>query len=196
MRERKTALRGLCALAFATALPATAGATTLIRAGLDELVTRSETVVMGKVVDVVSRWNSDRTFILSDVTFAASEAIKGQAAGPLTFTVMGGTVGGRTALIVGGAELVPGRSYVLFLGREDLPGAARALTVRDLCQGVFDVATQRGGLRAVSQASRQPLLPDASGSRAAPGGTEGLPLTTLIETLRETVRRTAPGVRR
>jgi hypothetical protein len=183
-------------VAFAAALPGSAGATTLIRAGLDELVTRSETVVMGKVVAVASRWNSDHTFILSDVTFAPSERVKGQATGPLTFTVMGGTVGSRTALIIGGAELVPGRSYVLFLGREDLPGAAQALTVRDLCQGVFEVTTQRGALRAVSQASRHPLLPDVRGSNAAPGGTEGLPLTTLIKTLRETVRRTAPGGRR
>ena len=196
MRQGKTALRGLCALAFATVLPGSAGATTLIRAGLDELVMRSESVVMGEVVDVVSRWNSDHTFILSDVTFAPSETIKGQAAGPLTFTVMGGTVGGRTTLIVAGAELVIGRSYVLFLGREDLPGAAQALTVRDHCQGVFEVATQRGEMKAVSQATRHPLLPDASGSNAAPGGTEGLPLTTLIKTLRETVRRTVPGGRR
>jgi hypothetical protein len=182
--------------AFATALPGSAGATTLIRAGLDELVTRSETVVMGTVVAVTSRWNSDHTFILSDVTFAPSERVKGQAAGPLTFTVMGGTVGSRTALIVGGAELLPGRSYVLFLGREDLPGAAQALTVRDLCQGVFEVKAQRGVLRAVSQAAGQPLLPDAGGSNAAPGGIEGLPVTTLMKTLRETVRRAAPGGRR
>lgn len=195
MLARKAAVRGLCALALAMVLPGPAGATTLIRAGLDELVKRSETVVMGKVVDVVSRWNGDHTFILSDVTFAPSETVKGQAAGPLTFTVMGGTVAGRTALIVGGAELVPGRSYLLFLGREDLPGAAQALTVRGLCQGVFEVKTQRGGLRAVSQAAGQPLWPDDSGATAAPGGAEGLPLTTLIETLRETVRRSAPGVR-
>jgi hypothetical protein len=196
MPERKAVLRGLCALALATVLPGSAGATTLIRAGLDELVTRNETVVVGKVVDVVSRWNSDHTFILSDVTFAPSETIKGQAAGAITLTVMGGTVAGRTTLIVAGAELVPGRSYVLFLGREDLPGAAQALTVRDHCQGVFEVTTQRGGLKAVSQAARHPLLPDASGSIAAPGGTEGLPLTTLMQTLRETVRRAAPGGRR
>src|SRR5262245_8052130 len=114
MRERQIALRGLCALAFAAALPGPASATTLIRAGLDELVARSETVVMGKVTAVTSRWNSDHTFILTDVTFAPAETIKGGAEGPLTFTVMGGTVGTRTTLIVAGAELVPGSSYVLF----------------------------------------------------------------------------------
>jgi hypothetical protein len=196
MRKRKTALRSLCALAFAMVLPAPARATTLIRAGLDELMTRNDTVVMGKVTGVDSYWNSDHTFILSDVTISASETIKGAAEGPLTFTVMGGTVGGRTTLIVGGAELVLGRSYVLFLGHQDLPGVAQALTVRDHCQGVFEITTQPGGAKAVSQASRHPLLPDSSGVTAAPGGSEGLPVTTLMKTLRETVRRTAPGGRK
>jgi hypothetical protein len=90
---------------------------------------------------------------------------------------------------VGGAELIPGRSYVLFLNPEKLPGARQVLTLPDHCQGAFEVTSPKGTLLAVSQANRHPLAPDRSGRINAPGGAEGLPLDTLLENLRGTVKR-------
>jgi hypothetical protein len=169
---------------------APAGATTLIRQGLDELVAGNRAIVLGEVVDARSYWNEDHTFILTDVRVALHEALKGDVGErEVTVTVMGGQVGELTTLIVGGPELVPGNSYVLFLGEENLPGAERALTVRHLSQGAFDVRIGQGGLRAVSQASRHPLLPDRQGYVDAPGGVDGLPLNTLMQSIRETVDR-------
>jgi hypothetical protein len=170
------------------------GATTLIRAGLGELVASNETVVLGEVVEAVSHWNENKTFILTDVRIATLETIKGQAEGELTVTLLGGKVGDLTTLIVGGAELIPGRSYVLFLRPEKLPGAGQTLTLPDHCQGAFEVISKGGRLRAVSQASRHPLAPDRNGRIDVPGDTEGLPLDTLLESLRGTVKR--QGVRR
>ncbi|HEV7516127.1 MAG TPA: hypothetical protein VGR07_07490 [Thermoanaerobaculia bacterium] len=168
------------------------GATTLVRTGLDELVAANERVIVGKVIDAVSYWNEDKTFILTDVRIAPDETIKGikgKAKGKLTVTLLGGKVGDLTTLIVGGAELIPGRSYVLFLNPEDLPGARQVLTLPDHCQGAFEITAQKGELRAVSQANRHPLAPDRSGRIDAPGGAEGLPLDTLLENLRGTVKR-------
>jgi hypothetical protein len=187
--SRRGALRGFFLLMLAMWIAAPLGATTLIRAGLDELVASNERVVLGEVVDAVSYWNQDTTFILTDVRIALVETIKGKAEGEVTVTLLGGTVGDLTTLIVGGAELIPGRSYVLFLNPEKLPGAGRTLTLPDHCQGAFEVTAKNGELRAVSQGNRHRLVPDRSGFTDAPGGAEGFPLDALLESLRDTVKR-------
>jgi len=179
------AKRMLAVVVTAAVVAAPASATTLIRASLDHLTDGNGTIVVGEVVDAYSYWNEEGTFILTDVRVAVIERLKGKLDdGEVTVTIMGGTVGDLTTLIVGGAELIPDRSYVLFLNEEDLPGG-RVITVRDHCQGVFDIDAAEGGLRAVSQANGHPLLPDASGAFDAPGGAEGFPLEAMIETIRE-----------
>ena len=105
----------------------------------------------------------------------------------------GGSVGDLTTLIIGNPELAPGSSYVLFLNDEDLPGG-KALTVRSLIQGAFDVKIGRDGLRAVSQANAHPLLPDAFGSFEAAGGAEGYPLNSMMQSIRDMAAR--DGARR
>ncbi|HEX2253096.1 MAG TPA: hypothetical protein VHQ65_07505 [Thermoanaerobaculia bacterium] len=173
------------AVALIGALAGSASATTLQRVGLDELVASNGTIVVGEVVDVHSYWNPEGDFILSDVRVATDQVLKGQKQdGFVTVTVLGGTVGDTTVLIVGGPELVPGESYVLFTGRDDLPGAPGVLTLRDHSQGVFDVVRQGAEVRAVSQASRQPLVPDVFGLAEPPGGLQGLPLATLVHSVR------------
>lgn len=189
LRSRSGASLGFLLLVLAMPGAAPLGATSLIRASLDDLAARNERVVVGEVVDAVSYWNAGRTFILTDVRIAPSRTIKGQPAGELTVTLLGGTVGDLTTLIVGGAELIPGRSYVLFLSPGSLPGAEQALTVRDHCQGAFEVVAKGGELRAVSQANGHPLVPDRSGYVDAPGGVEGFPLDALVRSLRDTVAR-------
>lgn len=192
MRFLSTGVRSLVLFVAIAALGSSVHATTLIRAGLEDLVAGNKTVVMAEVLDAVSYWNSEGTFILTDVTVKTVETIKGQAAdhGTFTLTLMGGTVGDLTTLIVGGPELIPGGSYVLFLNEESLPGAASVTTVRDLCQGVFEIrATKTGALKAISQANRHPLVPDRQGYVDAPGGVGGFPLGALIQSLRQTVEQ-------
>lgn len=178
-------VRGMTALAVAAGVAAPVGATTLIRAGLDELVAGNGTIVVGEVLDAESYWNGDGTFILTDLRVSAIEVLKGRPESrELTVTTMGGTVGETTTLIVGGAVLVPGHSYVLFLADEELPGG-RFLTVRDHVQGAFDVTDAGDGLRAVSQANSHPLLPDHRGEILPPGGAEGLELDFLIQSVHQ-----------
>lgn len=187
----KRLLRGAMAFAIAASVVAPAGATTLIRESLDELVRSNRTIVVGEVVDVHSYWNADGTFILTDVRVAAHDVLKGNVQNrELTLTIMGGRVGETTTLIIGNPELIPGNSYVLFLNEEDLPGA-RALTVRSLVQGAFDVKIGKDGLRAVSQANGHPLLPDARGSFEPEGGREGFPLYSMTQAIRGMAGRDA-----
>jgi hypothetical protein len=190
MKVAKGLLHSAVVLAAVAGVVAPAGATTLIRQGLDELVAANRTIVVGEVLDANSYWNENHTFILTDVRIAMHDVLKGDVAErELTVTLMGGEVDELTSLIVGGPELNPGNSYVLFLHEEKLPGVERALTVRDLCQGAFDIRMGHDGLRAVSQANRHPLLPDRKGYTDAPGGLEGMTLNAMMQSIRETVSR-------
>lgn len=190
MREIRGVLIGALAIVCAMGTAATAGATTLVRAGLDALVATNQQIVVGKVVGASSYWNAEGSFIFTDVRIAVSESLKGELhRGEITVTVLGGTVGDVSVVIPGGAELKPGQSYVVFLDEDDLPGAERALTVRDHSQGVFDVVKARDGARAISQATRHPMVPDALGFVDPPGGAEGLLLGSMTQTIRDLVAR-------
>ena len=171
---------------FAAVLAAPAGATTLRRMGLEDLVKTHSNIVVGEVVDVRSYWNHDGNFILTDVVISAEQVVKGrlQEKSEITLTLPGGEVGDLATIIVGGAELVKGNSYVLFLNEQNLPGAKNALTVREHVQGAFDIKLEKGGLRAISQAVRHPLVPDANKLTDPPGGRQGLPLNQMIQEMR------------
>ena len=185
----------LCSLALFTAVAAApAGAATLIRMGLEDLVAANTRIVVGEVVDLQSHWNHDRSLILTDVRFIATDALKGQGDMDFTVTLPGGTVGDQKHVMVGAAELVEGGSYLLFLRDIDLPGGVRALAVLDHVQGAFDLRMGRDGLRAFSQAARHPLMPDQGGVAEPPGGRDGVPFSALVTSIREIAER--QGARR
>ncbi|MEA2560096.1 MAG: hypothetical protein QOH06_1600 [Acidobacteriota bacterium] len=178
------------AIAIAMGAAASAHATTLIRMGLEDLVASNAAVVVGEVLDAESRWNEDSSFIVTDVRIAVHEVVKGRLSEmELTVTLPGGTIGNRTSLIIGAAELVPGNSYVLFLSRMNLLRAGEGLAVRDLVQGAFDIKMERDGLRAVSQAIRHPLMPDRSGMVEPPGGAKGMQVNAMLAEIRQIAGR-------
>lgn len=190
MRPTGRLLRVAMALAVAASAVAPLSATTLIRQSLAGLVADNATIVVGEVLDSYSYWNEEHTFILTDVRVRASEVLKGDPKDTdFTVTVMGGTVGDLTTLVIAGAELIPGKSYVLFLNEDNLPGVRGARTVRHHSQGVFDIVKARDGLRAISQANRHPLYPDALGFVDPPGQAKGLPLANMIQSVRDMVSR-------
>ncbi len=161
---------------------APAGAMTLIRAGLEDLVTANSTIVVAQVHSATSYWNADASFLLTDVSLTTTQVLKGSAERELTVTLMGGTAGGTTTIIPGAAVLQPDRSYVLFLRNEPLPGTDPVLTVAEHCQGAFDIEERDGGAWALSQAAGEALLPDeddGGSSTDVPGGALGLSLEEL-----------------
>lgn len=183
MRLPRSAVRLVPAIAAWAALAAPASATTLIREGLETLSRSSTHVVHGRVAEIRSYWNHDHSFIYTDVRVEPIERVKGVAARDVVFTVLGGTVGDLTTLVIGGPELVPGSEYVLFLAEDELHGR-RMLTAPSLAQGIFDVLRTRSGVRAVSQAAAHPMLPDGAGLSEPPGGREGLELGSMLTAVR------------
>jgi hypothetical protein len=175
------------AAAFALAVPATASQ--FGRVGLDYLVAENETIVVGEVLESHSYW-TDSGFILTDAKVAVADVLKGDPAlREVVVTLPGGSVGEQKVVVVGGAHLQPGASYVLFLRQGNLPGASGVRMVRDHSQGVFEVKKGVSEPRAVSQANGHALVPDAAGVTAAPGGVQGLPLASLKQSVRELVDR-------
>lgn len=195
MRKRRALLCGVLILFLAAGAAAPSGATSLIRQSLEGLVADNETIVVGQVLEAHSYWNEAGTFILTDLRIKATDVLKGDPKDDeFTVTLMGGSVGDLTTLIVGGAELIPGKPYVLFLNEDNLPGVQGVRTVRHHSQGVFEVVKARDGLRAVSQALRHPLVPDALGFVDPPGGAKGILLADFAKSIRESVAR--QGARR
>ena len=188
MRSSPHVARIVLALVLTVLFAIPAGATTLIRQGLDQLTAGNEAVVYGRVLDIHSYWNSDHDMIMTDVRVRASQVLKGDhAAREISFTLLGGTVGDITTLIIGGPDLVPGSEYVLFLNRERLHGERTVLTVRDLVQGAFEVADLGAGRRVYSQALAHGLLPDAAGLSDPVGGAEGLAVDEMLTQIRRLV---------
>lgn len=185
MSVARRMIRGMAALALVAGVVAPASATTLVRSSLDRLTKTNGAVVVGEVLDVHSYWNADRTFIMTDVKLSVADVLKGNVDNnEITVTLMGGTVGDLTTLIIGGPELIPGNAYVVFLNHENLPGTPDALTVRDLSQGVFDLRMTTDGLKAVNQANGHPMVPDALGYIDAPGGVDGFHYKELVRSVR------------
>lgn len=182
----KAYFTGWVAAAALLGASATAGATTLVRAGLEQLAASNSDIVVADVLETRSRWSADGRFIVTDVRLLAREVLKGpgSAGAELTVTLLGGTLGGLTTLIVSGAELRQGHRYVLFLNEEELLGARGVLTPREHSQAVFEVVQTKSGARAISQADPGALVPDAQGRRDVPGGAQGLPLDQLLQTVR------------
>lgn len=186
--SRSRWLLGVLIVLATTAVPARG--TTFVRLGLEELTAGSSTIVLGEVVGSHSYWSPDSSMILTDVRVAPTRVLKGEAESfPVVVTVLGGTVGDITTLIVGGAALEPGRSYVLFLGEADLHGAERVRTVREQAQGVFEVRATGAGLRAVSQASEHHVLPGPGGDTEPPGGRAGLAVEEIVRRIETLANR-------
>jgi hypothetical protein len=175
-----------CTLAAAAILlmAAPAHATTLIRQSVERLARENSTALVGRVVSAHSYWNADHSMILTDVRLRTTDLLKGRPGLIETVTLMGGTVGDVTTLIVAGPELIPGSDYLLFVNDEELPGGVLRPTVRDLAQGVFRLRSVGGRLRAWSQAIGHPLLPDADGLIEPAGGYEGINLDELTAQVR------------
>lgn len=195
MQLSRLFLRSALAIAIAGSLAAPLRASTFMRASLEDLVMDNTTVVIGEVLDAHSYWDDEEGFILTDVRIKTAEVLKGDPRDDdFTITLLGGTVGDMTTVVVGSPELIPRKSYLLFLKDFERKSTRRLRTVPDHTQGVFDIVRARDGVRAISQAHRVRLVPDALGFVDPPGKSQGLPLETMKQSIREIAAR--DGVRR
>ncbi|MBI2395713.1 MAG: hypothetical protein HYV09_39470 [Deltaproteobacteria bacterium] len=138
-----TVAAGLIALGAAAVAPHAAHASTAIALSVEDLVDRSETVVVGIPKSKTSRWEGGR--IITYTTVAIDTAVAGaggkKAGESIVVRTLGGTVDGIGQITHGEAVLPVDKPMVLFL-RAMPPGGkalAGALTVTGMAQGALAV---------------------------------------------------------
>jgi len=157
-----------CALAVLLAgVASPAHATTAARLSTEALARAADVIVVGRVVDQSTRW-VDRNLVTL-VTVAVSEALKGDAGGRLTVALPGGVDASRripVAMIWPAAPVVRTREEVfLFLVASDEVDGA--YTVLGFAQGKFSIVGE-GDDKRVSRDLTALDLADAKGvSRGA-----------------------------
>jgi len=102
---------------------------------LSELVTSSSLVVHGEVVGATSRWNEDRSLIVTDVRLRVLTSAKGTAPAEVVLTQPGGTVGKLRVDVAGAHAFRVGEEVVVFLA----PGPRGRLYINGLSRGRLDV---------------------------------------------------------
>jgi hypothetical protein len=117
---------------FLFLLPVRSEATTVERLSLDDLVTRAQKIVVGKVYGARTYWSGN--VILTSYTIEVQETIKGQSTRNIEVTTIGGTVGEITLHVAGMPSFQAGEHAVVFL-----ESTGPVSTVVGLNQGKFAV---------------------------------------------------------
>jgi hypothetical protein len=132
---------------FCMIVPAvpTIEATTIVHMTLEEMADASPSIVHGRVVSAQSRWNEDRTMILTDVVVRVESSLKGGEPGSITLTQLGGRVGALRVDVPGAVPFKAGEEAVLFLAPDD----RGRMMVNGLSQGRFDVVETPAGKKLI-----------------------------------------------
>jgi len=117
-----------------------------VPAEFSEMVTASQVVVHGRVVDVRSYETAGRRTIETLVTVQVVEALKGEPGETAYFRIPGGQVGRYRRVMVGAPEFTRGDEVVIFL-----KGRAPAVPMPfGLTQGVYRVMRDGSGRAVVT----------------------------------------------
>ena len=178
------------ALAFTAASERPASASTVLALTLDDLVVKSDVVVLATAKSRTARWEEGRIVTYTTVVVDAPVS-NGPAAGDsLVVRTMGGVVGDVGQKVFGEAVLPIGAQTMLFLRDLPKPIAASALpgarSVTGMAQGTLPVVigadkVQRIGPSATSLALVPPTNPKSVPANVA---TAGRPVKDVVVELR------------
>ena len=171
------------------ALAATAGATTLVKLSVDQMVAQSTDIVRGRVsgCQAVQRGAA----IVTECVVRVSERLKGQNAGTMAIAIPGGTVRGVRGrnirqVIAGAPALNEKQEYLLFLWT----GRSGVTQLIGLSQGALEISVSGG----VQVAQRAPIatagFEDGQGHEVDDDGVK-----VSLDSIRQRARRPAEGKR-
>ena len=166
----------LLALALA-AVPA--AASTFLYLSQAELVGNAEAVVQGRIVEVHSFWNAERTAILTEATLEVEDTVVGAAPAYVNLRTFGGQVGNYRIEAHGFPTFELGERMLVFLEPER-DGAQKVLGYQ---QGQFHI---RGEMAVPAFGTGARVLRRDGTEAAAP---KPMPLAQLKQQLRDTAGR-------
>ncbi len=143
MRRHPWMTRVATALGLALTLLAAepAEATVAVQVDRARLVEMSDLVVRATVVGATSRWNEDRTQIITLTRLAVTQYVKGDGPAELVLRQFGGEVDGLVSRVSGDARLEAGADVVLCLRR-----GAGVVYLTAMAQSAWYVAAQAPGV--------------------------------------------------
>jgi len=144
-------------------------ATTVERLGLEDLVKKAQTIVIGKVTGARTYWSTDKKFILTDYTIEIDESMKGQAARSIAVTTIGGKIDDLELYVSGMPSFQKGENAVVFVEQS---GAYQ--TVVGLGQGKFTITNGE--------------VANSVGDLSFPDGAPGRPVKMPLQTFKTQIR--------
>jgi hypothetical protein len=128
-----------------------ANATVAQRMSLDDLLARSDLIVVGRAVRSASHYDDARSMILTNVDVLVERPVYGEisAGEHVTVELLGGTLDGLGSSVTGEATLSTGEEALLFLWND---GAYERV-----------VGMAQGKLPIVADASGRSVVPDSTG---------------------------------
>jgi hypothetical protein len=178
MRTPSILLAGLAILA-------SAGATTLQKLSLDDMIRQSTGIVRAKVAGSRSalRGQSIYTYYRLQV-LEAPKASAGQGSGEIEVAVPGGIVNGLRQVAIGSPDLTVGSEYVIFLWT----GKSGLTQIIGLSQGLFLAAKDGAGNIRLTRPAADDLTVDHNGSPVSAEATD-LPWRELRARIRQELRK-------
>lgn len=174
--------KSLCLLLLTATTPVLA--TIMVPLTDEEAVSKADLIVQGRILDVRSFWNKERTAILTEARIQVEDTILGEPSRIVAVRTIGGQVGDVRIVFEGGPELKAGDRQLLFLKRH-WDGAFRVLGAR---QRQYRIRTTRDGREmAVPLIEPGPALETPEGDEVPRPKT--LPVAQLKRQLRETAHR-------
>lgn len=159
-------LLSLVAVAILFALPLSAS--TFIAMSETELLAGSQAVVQGKVLDVRSFWNDDRTAIVTEARVLVDELVAGEAPSVVVVKTFGGQVGDIVIEAHGFPTFQAGEQVLLYLSPDGDDFSVTGyrlghLRIRDTAKGRLAVPTVEPGVRFFTRDGQLAPLPRAEG---------------------------------
>lgn len=169
---------------FLIAITVPALATTIVPFTQEDLITRADLVVQGRILDVRSFWNKEKTAILTEARVQVEDTLVGKSGPVIAVRTIGGQVGDVRIVFEGGPELKAGDRQLLFLKKHP-DGALRVLGAR---QGQYRIRSNQQGVEMmIPMLEPGPALRTLEGEELA--RPQAMPASQLKNRIRETARR-------
>ena len=168
-------------LLASVALLAPAGATTLLKMSMNDLITQSTSIVRAKITG--TRTASTGRDIYTYYQLQVSDTLKKGAILPAEFAVPGGVYGNLRQIGIGSPVFTEGQEYVLFLWTS----RSGMTQVIGLTQGMFNLKEDGSGAVVLNRPAIADQMLDKSGKQVTDA-----PVTMKWSELREMIAKTLP----
>ena len=117
-------------------------ATVVLKMSMEDITTSSEEIIQGKVKEITSQWNEEKTLIYSEIKIEVKEVIKGEnKRKEIVIRQLGGKVGDLRLKVIGMPVFQEEEEVILFLKKDKKQ--LKKFYVNGLFQGKFAIKKEK-----------------------------------------------------